>query len=727
MQNTHFKRLIALFLCVALIAAMAIGCGDEENNAEQTMLTDCSVTVQTEGGVKLANVGVTIYTSADKSELVDFVRTDENGVAKMNVAVPAGSCVFLTEVPDAEGYVIHDYYTIDGKDKNLIITLTVKLKNEMTSIKLGDVMFDFSVTDQNGTEHTLSKLLESKKAVVINLWYTTCGPCKMEFPFLQQAYNEYKDNIALLAITPMDSADAIAAFATENGLTIPMAACDPKWNDWMVANAYGYPTTIVVDRFGTVAFIHSGSIDNSKTFKNVFAYFTADDYKHTTISGIEQFVSTESENTLGTATNPYEYTGNSGFTVEAEPGQTVYYSVYGADGLNLSADGKSLKVAYNNNEYYPADGKISFNIYAATATLAFTNTGSEKASYKVTFSSPAGSESNPLTMKDGSITAKAEEGNSRGVYYQYKAADEGTFTLECKNTVNYTVSIRNTAGKEIARLSKDKKKVSLDVSKGEKLQIVVTAAPADGEYPAVEAKLAASFKKYTAPTGTTTTSEPLNTNGKLSNENDPIVYGGADALAFSAEVKAGEMVLYNLFKISGTTLRIVDATAYVVYNGKTYTPDKTGVVYVTLTSPSPSTPIVVQIGNGGKSNKTFAVKCTYPEGSKDNPYDAVAGTIKTNIAAGNDQGVYYQCTAEKTGKMTISLKNVTSGVNCDIRVDVIKPDSSVKQELLSQTEDGKTLTVNIEQGNEIVINIVALPDEDYKYPAATVETVVSFS
>ena len=733
MQNTVLKRLTALLLCLMLVATMAIGCGDEENNEEPVMLTDCSVTVQTEGGVKLANVGVTIYTNKDKTELVDFVRTDENGVAKMNVAIPSGSCVFLTDVPDAEGYVIHDYYTIDGKTSNLVITLTVNLKTEMTAFQLGDVMFDFTVTDQNGTAHTLSKLLESKKAVVINLWYTTCGPCKMEFPFLQQAYNEYKDDIALLAISPMDDAKAIAAFATENGLTIPMAACDSKWNDWMVANGYGYPTTVVVDRFGTVSFIHSGGIDNSKTFKNMFAFFTAEDYEHTAVSDIDQFATTEDENPLGTAANPYEYSGSTGFSVEVEPAQTVYYTLYGVDGLKLSVDSDSLKMMYNEQEYNPSKGNISFTIRATDATapvfVSFTNVGSKKTTYKITLTSPEGSAGNPITMKDGSVTVKLEEGNNRGVYYQYKAPYEGTFTLECKNTVNYTVAIKNLNGTETATLDKNTKKATIDVRKNDKIQIVVTAVAKDGKYPAAEAKLNVSSKKeeipVTPPTGSGNNKPSLNTNGKLINPDAPIEFGGV--LNFDAEVKAGEIVLYHVFRVNGTTLRIADPTAYVIYLDKLYTPDSNGYIYIPVTAKSPTIPVILQIGNGGTENKTYPVKFSFPEGSVMNPYDLKAGSIKTNIAAGNEQGVYYQCTAEKDGKLTIQLKNITGGAKCDIRVDVTNSDFITVQSLLSQTEDGKTLMVDVEKGNEIVVNIVALPDEDYKYPAATIDTVVSFS
>jgi len=726
-MNTTLKRLLALIACALLLATTVIGCNDEENPSDtDTMLSDCTVTVQSEGGLKLANVGVSVYTDVAKTELVDFVRTDDEGVAWMNASIPSGSYAFLTDVP--EGYTGDESYPIEQKD--IVITLKAELKNEMSAITLGGAMFDFTVTDQNGTEHTLSELLKTKKAVVINLWYTSCVPCKMEFPYLQQAYDEYKDDIALLALSPVDNADAVAQFATDNSLSFPMAACDPAWADQVEGIAY--PTTIVVDRYNNVALIHIGSIDNSKTFKNLFAHFTAEDYEQTTFADISTFVA-DDDDTVGTASNPFVHNGDGSFSVEVEPGQTVYYTLYGADGLKLSVDSSSLKLVCEEKEYTPNKGNISFTIRATESSapilMNFTNTGNEKATYKVSLTSPEGSANNPITLKVGTITVKLEEGNNRGMHYVYKAAGEGIVTLECKNTVNYTVSIHSEDGNELGQLDKDNKKVSFDVRKNDKIQIVVTAVPEDGRYPATEAKLSASFKKATAPTAAPTTggSNELNTNGKLVNADAPVEYGGTAAMDFSAEVKAGEIVLFNLYKISGTTLRIADYSAYVIYKDKTYTPDKDGCIYVPVTSDSPSNPIVIQIGNGGKENKTYAVKCSFPEGSMMNPYDAKAGTIKTNIAEGNEQGVYYQCTAEKDWKLTITLKSVTSGVKCDVRVTVTDSSYVPQQYLMSESGEDKTLTIDVYAGDDIEINIVALPDEDFNYPAATVETVLSFS
>lgn len=737
-MNKLTTRLLAVAAVLALLMTIIAGCGDDKKEdkkkqknsssattttAKPVDLTDCTVTIVTEAGKKLEGIGVGVYADEQQEDIIDFARTDANGTVAFKSTISTGSYIFLTELPD--GYAAEKYYRVANKDT--LITLTTSLNSELSPITLGSVMFDFSVTDQNGTEHTLSKLLESKKAVVINLWFTTCGPCKLEFPYLQQAYNEYKDDIALLAISPMDNADAVSAFATENGLTFPMAACDPAWDG--LISGIAYPTTVVVDRFGIVSLIHTGWIDNSKTFKNVFAYFAADDYESAPITDMSQFESAEDEDTLGTAANPYEYSGTTGFSVDVEPGQTVYYSLYGVDGLHLSVDSSSLKLVCNETEHLPSGGKIAFTIRSADATapvlVQFTNTGKDKATYKVKLSSPAGAANNPITLKDGTTTIKLEEGNNRGVYYQYKAPYEGTFTLECKNTVNYTVTIKNLSSNKTATLNSSTKKASIDVRKNDKVQIVVIAVAKDGKYPAAEAKLNASFKKeevpVTPPTGNSGDTPTLNTNGKLTNPDTPVEFAGANALDFSTDVKAGERVLIHLFRVSGTTLRISDASAYVVYLDKTYTPDKNGNVYVPLTSDGPSVPIILQIGNGGKENKTYTVKCSYPEGSMMNPYDAVDGNIKTQLAAGNDQGVYYTCTAEKDGKITVTLKSVTKNVKCDIRVTVVDSNFIPQQYLLTETNDGKTLTVDVYAGDEIEINVVALPDEKFKYPAATIE------
>lgn len=159
---------------------------------------------------------------------------------------------------------------------------------ETSSYKLGDYMGDYTVTDVNGNEYTFSKLLESKKAIVLNFWYVNCGPCQMEFPYLQAAADKYSNDIAVLAINPTDDKEKnIQKYATQNELSIPLIKGDVAWNYALGIRAF--PTTVVIDRYGSVAFSHVGAVTVEGVFEKIFAFYTSDDYTKTTIKNINDF------------------------------------------------------------------------------------------------------------------------------------------------------------------------------------------------------------------------------------------------------------------------------------------------------------------------------------------------------------------------------------------------------------------------------------------------------
>ncbi len=154
-----------------------------------------------------------------------------------------------------------------------------------SNYSLGDYMGDYTVTDVNGNSYTFSELLETKKAIVLNFWFINCGPCQMEFPYLQKAYNSYIDDIEIIAINPVDKkASSVEKYAKQNELTIPLAVGEEEW-----ATAFGlkgFPTTVIIDRYGCIAFMHTGAVIEDGVFEKIFDYFTADNYKQTTIKNI---------------------------------------------------------------------------------------------------------------------------------------------------------------------------------------------------------------------------------------------------------------------------------------------------------------------------------------------------------------------------------------------------------------------------------------------------------
>lgn len=102
-----------------------------------------------------------------------------------------------------------------------------------------------------GTAITVDDLLSRGRPVLINLWYSTCQPCKREMPALQAAFAEFGDRIDFIGINPQDSAATMTSFANEVGVGYELFR-DPN-GSFTVANGIAtYPTTLLVSRDGLV-------------------------------------------------------------------------------------------------------------------------------------------------------------------------------------------------------------------------------------------------------------------------------------------------------------------------------------------------------------------------------------------------------------------------------------------------------------------------------------------
>lgn len=269
------KKIIGILL---LCLVMLVGC-----QSDKTAKTTYTIQVMSEGEKSLSDIKVYIYRDNKQEDLVWAAETDEDGKVTFEADEAGNFLAVLQEVP--EGYVAEETYSI--KETQTEIKLPITLSGDSTEVvyKLGDVVRDFEITATNGTTYKLSELLKTKKAVVLNFWFLNCGPCKMEFPFLQSAYDEYKDSLEVLAINPYDGTnDKISAYAQENSLTFPMAVGDVKWQSTF--SLMSYPTTVVIDRYGTIAMRHEGAITDKESFTKVFEYFVSDEYEQTTIRNI---------------------------------------------------------------------------------------------------------------------------------------------------------------------------------------------------------------------------------------------------------------------------------------------------------------------------------------------------------------------------------------------------------------------------------------------------------
>jgi thiol-disulfide isomerase/thioredoxin len=99
------------------------------------------------------------------------------------------------------------------------------------------------------------------RPVLINFWATWCGPCRLEMPHLQAAYEQYKDKgFTVLAVDVEfdDGPQAVQEFIDELGLTFPIVKDATGTVEVDKYNVIGYPTSVFIDRNGIIQYVHRG-------------------------------------------------------------------------------------------------------------------------------------------------------------------------------------------------------------------------------------------------------------------------------------------------------------------------------------------------------------------------------------------------------------------------------------------------------------------------------------
>ncbi len=168
---------------------------------------------------------------------------------------------------------------------SLLLSFAMAQETQLTPQDyLGKPMPDFTVTTIDGESFTLSEAVKSHKAVMVNLWATWCGPCESEFPFIEEAYKAYSEDVAVIALSvePEDSDELLRQYAQAHGMSFPVASDrEAGLNDIFVDQ--GIPTTVIVDRFGNVVLIEVGSQPSADPFMAMFEKLTGDGYTETQV------------------------------------------------------------------------------------------------------------------------------------------------------------------------------------------------------------------------------------------------------------------------------------------------------------------------------------------------------------------------------------------------------------------------------------------------------------
>lgn len=124
--------------------------------------------------------------------------------------------------------------------------------------------------DQNGVEHSLEDY--RGQVIFLNFWATWCGPCQIEMPDIQAAYEKYGENnedVVVLGVasprseqntfTYEGTVEEVTAYLTEHDYTYP-SLMDETGNSFNDYGIYSIPMTYMIDREGYIYGLMRGMV-----------------------------------------------------------------------------------------------------------------------------------------------------------------------------------------------------------------------------------------------------------------------------------------------------------------------------------------------------------------------------------------------------------------------------------------------------------------------------------
>ena len=277
------KKLFIILACVLVVAIAALvvilltnsgTIGGGGSTGEKTTYT---VNIKTAGGMAMSEIDVYIYDTKKLNNMENYAKTDSEGNVTFNLGKSSKYAIVLSGVP--KGYKVDKYYSFKDESAEIVLTSSLITDEDISTATLGtgDVMYDFEVTTAKGETFKLSEVLKEKKLVVLNFWYTTCSWCLTEFPIMDEVYQDYMDDVAIIALNPLEDANAVKSFATTYPYSFDYAACPSSWSNTFGIS--GYPTSVFIDQYGLICAVESGAVTSKRPWICAFDHFTADDYK----------------------------------------------------------------------------------------------------------------------------------------------------------------------------------------------------------------------------------------------------------------------------------------------------------------------------------------------------------------------------------------------------------------------------------------------------------------
>jgi peroxiredoxin len=133
------------------------------------------------------------------------------------------------------------------------LAVAASCRVEARGVEVGHKAPAYSTSNLAGEEVSLDDYLG--QVVLVNIWATWCGPCRVEMPSIQALYDHYKDRGFTVLAVSIDAGpgytEKVREFVAELELTFPILL-DPDGRITKAFQTIGVPETFVLDREGRI-------------------------------------------------------------------------------------------------------------------------------------------------------------------------------------------------------------------------------------------------------------------------------------------------------------------------------------------------------------------------------------------------------------------------------------------------------------------------------------------